>query len=647
MRIARAQISNYRNLDGTEFVFDPEVNFLVGENDLGKSNLLDLFEALFFRRYFLEEDFEDPAKPIEVEFTLRLTDIEKGIFDDHFDSADNALISLRARQEIADSDGRASFFWTGSKESSSPEIAISTSQLRTLNYIHYDSQKARKEELSFHKGRGGGRFLGYLVNEFVGNTDLELDISALNPAVEGIKSVLDRLLPLKRQGLGLHTGDEDPIEFAARTLLLTGADGLDIHRSGYGVQFSTLLIFAILERLVQQKQYARFRAFEEVRNFFTWAEYKVFSEMWLKDDAVEQILRPITHDTLEGYWVTLDKLDAESRNKLPPDLVKHVKRRKYVSMVLGLDEPEIHLHPYMQRSLLKYIRRLINNEDDDFLFLLKRFFDIDAIDGQLLVVTHSPAALFDRHQQIVRFHRDEKLEITSGNTISLEPHTQKQLFLNFPYISEAFFSRCVIVVEGDTELGALPLWASKTIGDLDTYGITVLRGVGGKENIPPVVELLSHFRIPNVSIIDKDDNNHQNPRFTSIAHLRTTQHRDFEEELLEAIRKQDPDFLALQDLIASYEEQGLEKSIQASKLKKVAKTYNIAESWDAKGKLFSFRDTLAEGNEDLIKAMFLAWLGSQKNVVFGRLLGDAISEELIPQTYLDLFEDAKKIVAAA
>lgn len=44
-----------------------------------------------------------------------------------------------------------------------------------------------------------------------------------------------------------------------------------------------------------------------------------------------------------------------------------------ISVVLGLDEPEIHLHPYMQRSLIKYLNKVINNEDSDLKLLIKEY----------------------------------------------------------------------------------------------------------------------------------------------------------------------------------------------------------------------------------------------------------------------------------
>lgn len=65
--------------------------------------------------------------------------------------------------------------------------------------------------------------------------------------------------------------------------------------------------------------------------------------------------------------------------------------KKILSVILALDEPEIHLHPYMQRTLTKYLEGIASGSDDQFNSLLKEYFDVDSISAQLIVVTHSPS----------------------------------------------------------------------------------------------------------------------------------------------------------------------------------------------------------------------------------------------------------------
>ena len=57
MRISKLRIENYRNLDGVSISFDEDVSYIVGENNLGKTNVLDLLNTIFNQATISEEDF--------------------------------------------------------------------------------------------------------------------------------------------------------------------------------------------------------------------------------------------------------------------------------------------------------------------------------------------------------------------------------------------------------------------------------------------------------------------------------------------------------------------------------------------------------------------------------------------------------------
>ena len=57
--------------------------------------------------------------------------------------------------------------------------------------------------------------------------------------------------------------------------------------------------------------------------------------------------------------------------------------KKLFPLFLVLDEPEVHQHPYRQRSLIRKIKALIENNNQEFLNLLKDLFDIDGLTGQI------------------------------------------------------------------------------------------------------------------------------------------------------------------------------------------------------------------------------------------------------------------------
>jgi len=187
------------------------------------------------------------------------------------------------------------------------------------------------------------------------------------------------------------------------------------------------------------------------------------------------------------------------------------------------------------------------------------------------------------------------------------------------------------------------LWASKIIGDLDEHGIVVL-GAGGKGSIPLVANLLTHFNIPNVSIIDKDDDNDTNPNYSSVPGLRTTNYRDFEEELIENVITNDRKATALFDFLEHYGKGGLgTRSADLRRLSKIAQGYSINKTWDLTKSMFSFEEAKELANADLTKAMFLSWLTGDrtgKSIVLGRSLGSDIDAPNIPLVYRQLFTDA-------
>ncbi len=643
MRIIKVEVSNYRNLDGIIVDFEPQTDFIVGENELGKSNFLSMLDAVFNHHQFFADDFFEKNKPISIKLRLQLSDTEKGAFEDYFDPSDNDLLNISAKQEYSDFDEHISFF--GGENATIDAIEIPSSIFNKINYIYYDTLKSPQQELTFYKGRGSGKFLAFLINQFA-NTTTTINIDeAMSPIITEIQSVFDRLKPLKKQGLGLFTDKENSVDFAARVLKLNGQDGFELQKSGYGVQFCALLLLTILECLAELRQNKRFRQFEEKREFFTTEEYEIFQEMYLSPDSkFTPVITPLIRKENDKYYIDTENLSDEEKSKIGDQLIDHIRLRKHISMVLGLDEPEIHLHPYMQRSLINYVYDLINNLDKEFSFLIKKFFDIDVIDGQILIVSHSPTILLDQYKHIVRFYKDSQVLAISGSSLNLDRNAEKHLSLNFPYIKEAFFSRCAIVVEGETELGAFPLWAENVIGNLDEMGITIVK-VGSCNSVPPVVRLLNHFKIPNISIIDKDENNDKNSNFTSVTGLTITNFRDFEEELFESIFSIDDRIKVLFDFEENFDEHGLDMFIQKTKLAQIASKYNIEQNWDSDKTQFSFREVKELCNPNLSKTMFLSWMDKQKTVTFGRALGESIELNMIPSVYQQLLQSAKNIVA--
>jgi len=573
MKVTKFKIHNYRNLDDTDICLDDECNFIVGENNLGKSNLLSLFNIIFTSRAFKFEDFKDPKLPIEVQFQLKLAPIEIGHFQDLFDLDDYSLINITANQE--NTDDNIVFYHTETSTFIQPSV------VKCINYIHYDSLRNPVAEINFDKGRGVGRFLRNIISQYLkenGISDADfLDDKKVN---ELLGSINNKIIKIKSfQDFGIKASTEDDAEnLLSKIVVLKDSKGDSFLKTGYGIQFLILVTLSVLEKL------------QAIRN--------------------QRGERGIFENEKEGT--------------------------RSISLVIGLDEPEIHLHPYMQRSLIKYLNSVMNNNNPNFKELVKELFDIDEFIGQIIVVTHSPNILLNDYKQIIRFYSEKGVtKIISGSQFTLGEQLHKHLYLHFPFIKEAFFSRCAIFVEGDSEFSCFPIFGKKLSIDFDDLGICVIQA--GGDAIHQLIELATKFGIQSVGITDKDDGSHP-----PILHNHfETNLRDFEAELVTLIDVGKENILrAIQ---CRFDSQGIDRIMDAKALNKRA--YNkhgigiVPFTTGLRLSDIALTDILN------LKAFYLTWFAVCKSFPLGLLIGEQLSVAEIPTIYKTVISEAKKLVA--
>ena len=97
-----------------------------------------------------------------------------------------------------------------------------------------------------------------------------------------------------------------------------------------------------------------------------------------------------------AFNIILQIIDAIYRvyvRKTPEELLGErliCSGEKYFpTLILLLDEPEIHQHPYRATKFNEKINDLLNNKNESFIKLIKGLFDIDGLDGQIFIATHS------------------------------------------------------------------------------------------------------------------------------------------------------------------------------------------------------------------------------------------------------------------
>lgn len=570
MRISKLRIENYRNLDGVAISFDEDVTYIVGENNLGKTNVLDLLNTIFNQATIGEEDFADTEKRSGAVVTLKMDEDEIGISGPDIDPTTGNTITVCAFAD--DPDSRIEFVAEESGEKISPSF------MRSVHMFRYSTASFNRGDLAFDGTRGVGKVLSkgialYLDREGKEVSDF-LDGNELEGLVADLGTIVGDVPILSSYGVRTGVDSSDGGTLGSLVTLLDNR-GVHFKKAGVGLQYLAIASLSIIESIMRL-----------------------------------------------------------SPKRLQESLCSDGDDKRVLHAVLVYDEPEAHLHPYMQRRLSKSLHRICEGEDAKFNALLKEYFGIDSIKAQLIMVTHSPNILARGYRNIVRFGQGEDSpRVMCGKDIDLSDKIEKHLMLNFESIREAFFARSVLAFEGQTESGAIPVFACNLGIDLDDYGVVPIRA-GGKENVKPLGELLDKFKIPNYSIVDRDA---ELPE-TSGDHI-TTIERDFEAEVIDSFFASDNQgaFIALLESTNSQRATSIKGNSNA--LIKASTIYDVClpdSEYDFQGPEFDgqFADTPKS------RALMYAWLSSNKGVVSGVALAEALGADGVPVCYESIIRKA-------
>ncbi len=318
---------------------------------------------------------------------------------------------------------------------------------------------------------------------------------------------------------------------------------------------------------------------------------------------------------------------------LEQSLVINKKGQRYLPLVVSIDEPEVHLHPYMQRSILNYYKQLLTNGDECFCRLLKDLFGIDGLRGQLFIVTHSTDALVDDYRHIIRLYRDAKGQVCAacGATFDFSEEIKKHLIMHFPEIKEALYSRSVLIVEGETEYGCFQLFG-ETLGiPFHYYGICLINA-RGESSIGKIKTLLEYFKIPAVALYDADVKGGHKQENGVFFTEEICFEMDLAKTMIDKKRRRELDRII-------YSVNGEHGRATNDMIKKACRKLDV-----------NFHDypprMLMNVNAKNTKALYIyyfAWLYSNKGVILGRMLGQSLSGAEIPRAFVDVIKAAAQL----
>ena len=185
MKLTRIEVSNYRNIDGLVVDFHPMSNYIIGENNLGKSNFLALMEIVCNGRSFEESDFCSAEEPIEILLSLKLLQCEYGFFGDNFCPEDASVLKIRYSQGISDTYPTIVCCDTGE--------SIPARQLRKIHFLKYDTNSIPGKVLRLDSKRGAGMIVNSMIERYISSTGGEQ--SFLNTSkVDGLTTFINEHL---------------------------------------------------------------------------------------------------------------------------------------------------------------------------------------------------------------------------------------------------------------------------------------------------------------------------------------------------------------------------------------------------------------------------------------------------------------------
>jgi predicted ATP-dependent endonuclease of OLD family len=187
-----------------------------------------------------------------------------------------------------------------------------------------------------------------------------------------------------------------------------------------------------------------------------------------------------------GFSISATEVGEGFQNAIVLAVLRAFEETRRQGAILLIEEPEMFLHPQMQRSLYKTLRKIGRT-------------------NQVIYTTHSPhfVSVPDYRDVLLVRRNDEGTYVIQSALAADNKRREKLLKELDPERSELFFARRLLLVEGDTEKLSYPAYAAKLKLDLDRAGATIVE-VGGKRNLKDFAELAISFQIPVGIVYDKD-----------------------------------------------------------------------------------------------------------------------------------------------
>lgn len=475
IKIIKISIKNFRSIENVEIEL-PEICGLIGQNNVGKSNILLAIKKVLFYDWvkvsaFSEDDvyLKEADRDIEIEITVSPA-IKYKKLKSISDSTPKAVVEIeklcfkycrykkgeksgerRLEQKCLDSSGEIPSVFSsvpkrGVQSKFEKIIGIPAEVMSAIPLIYIGADRNIKDQMPTSKYSLLRNLFEDINNNFNNSTDL-IEIEGVSRTKrEHFDCLMKQVMDL------LKTDDFVKLEESIKKNALDQL-GFDSDKDK-----NTLDFF--------------FSSFDTLDFYNTL-------DLCVKEG---------------GFTISASELGGGLQNALVLSILQAFEERKKKGAILLIEEPEMFLHPQLQRSLYKTFRKLGENNQIIYTTHSPHFVSVPNYDEVILVKKNGLKTCVDRSSLENSETRKEKLikELDSER-------------------NELFFSRKLLLVEGDTEKLAIPEYAKRMNVDLDKKGITIVE-VSGKRNLEEFAKISISFNIPTAILYDVDSSDFGNKK---------------------------------------------------------------------------------------------------------------------------------------